>query len=211
MVQGLTFVSDLKLGHYTKIPPRAMFLCQIIGTVIGGFVNLATARWLMETIPNICTAAAFPFTCNSASTFYSASVIWGAVGPAKMFAGSSPYSAMLYFFLIGLVLPIPFYFLAKRYPNSWVRYIHIPLIFNATGMMPPAVPLNFSMWCAGGFVFMYWIRKYRHDWWTPVSPLLVLSSLVSAWELLPMICHTVGHQPGGVMTKTTRTIVHWQA
>jgi hypothetical protein len=21
------------------------------------------------------------------------------------------------------------------------------------------------MWCAGGFVFMYWIRKYRHDWW----------------------------------------------
>lgn len=165
MVQGLTFVSDLKLGHYTKIPPRAMFLCQIIGTVIGGFVNLATARWLMETIPNICTAAAFPFTCNSASTFYSASVIWGAVGPAKMFAGNSPYSAMLYFFLIGLVLPIPFYFLAKRYPNSWVRYIHIPLIFNATGMMPPAVPLNFSMWCAGGFIFMYWIRKYRHDWW----------------------------------------------
>jgi hypothetical protein len=21
------------------------------------------------------------------------------------------------------------------------------------------------MWCAGGFVFMYWIRKYRHNWW----------------------------------------------
>ncbi|KAI9288585.1 OPT oligopeptide transporter protein-domain-containing protein [Umbelopsis sp. AD052] len=166
MVQGLTFVSDLKLGHYTKIPPKAMFIVQIIGTVVGGFVNLATARWLMDTIPNICTKAAFPFVCNSASTFYSASVIWGAIGPAKMFAGNSPYSSMLYFFLIGLVLPIPFFLYSRKYPNSWVKYVHIPLIFNATGMMPPAVPLNFSMWCACGFVFMYWIRKYRHEWWT---------------------------------------------
>ncbi|KAJ2956814.1 hypothetical protein NQZ79_g7394 [Umbelopsis isabellina] len=165
MAQGLAFVGDLKLGHYTKVPPRAMFAVQIIGTFVGGIVNLATARWLMSTIPNICTQAAFPFTCPSAHTFYSASVIWGAIGPHKMFAGDSPYSAMLYFFLIGLVLPIPFYFLAKKYPNSWVKYVHIPLIFNATGMMPPAVPLNFSMWCAGGFVFMYWIRKYRHEWW----------------------------------------------
>ncbi|CAO3658089.1 unnamed protein product [Umbelopsis ramanniana] len=166
MVQGLTFVSDLKLGHYTKIPPRAMFIVQIIGTFVGGIINLATGKWLMATVPNICTTAAYPFTCPSAHTFYSASIIWGAIGPHKLFAGDSPYSSMLYFFLIGAVLPIPFYFLSRRYPNSWIKYVHIPLIFNATGMMPPAVPLNFSMWCAGGFVFMYWIRKYRHEWWT---------------------------------------------
>lgn len=29
MVQALTFVSDLKLGHYMKIPPRIMFSIQV--------------------------------------------------------------------------------------------------------------------------------------------------------------------------------------
>lgn len=41
----------------------------------------------------------------------------------------------------------------------------MPLIFNATGMIPPTVPLNFSMWCAVGFISIYWLRKYSHDWW----------------------------------------------
>lgn len=165
MYQCLTFVSDLKLGHYTKIPPKAMFWVQTVGTIIAGFINLATAKWLMSSVENICTTEGYPFTCPSAHTFYSASVIWGTIGPGNMFGNGSPYSSMNWFFLIGFILPIPFYFLSKKYPNSLWKYVHIPLIFNATGMMPPAVPLNFSMWCALGFISMYWLRRYRRDWW----------------------------------------------
>lgn len=29
MTQALTFVADFKLGHYMKIPPRAMFMAQV--------------------------------------------------------------------------------------------------------------------------------------------------------------------------------------
>ncbi|OZJ06193.1 hypothetical protein BZG36_00958 [Bifiguratus adelaidae] len=165
MVQAITFVQDLKLGHYCKVPPRPMFFAQVAGTFIAAIVNLATARWLMDTVPGICTPDGYPFTCPSAHTFYSASVIWGAIGPQKVFSAPSPYSPTLWFFLIGAILPIPFYFLGRRFPNSLFRYVHIPLIFNATGMMPPAVPLNFSMWCGIGFVFMYYIRKYHNAWW----------------------------------------------
>ncbi|KAH9895484.1 peptide transporter [Xylariomycetidae sp. FL2044] len=32
---------DLKLGEYLKIPPRVMFLTQIYGTILGGFINYA--------------------------------------------------------------------------------------------------------------------------------------------------------------------------
>ncbi|KAI8141436.1 OPT family small oligopeptide transporter [Fennellomyces sp. T-0311] len=166
MTQALTFVSDLKLGHYTKIPPKAMFYVQIVGTLLGGLMNLVTARWLMESVENICTDAAYPFTCPSAHTFYSASIIWGTIGPARMFGPGSIYSSMLYFFLIGFLLPIPFWLAHKKWPHvNWLKYVHIPLILNATGMMPPAVPLNFSSWCIAGFVFMYWLRKHRHEWW----------------------------------------------
>lgn len=29
MKQGITFLQDLKLGHYMKIPPRAMLMAQV--------------------------------------------------------------------------------------------------------------------------------------------------------------------------------------
>ncbi|KAI7865237.1 OPT family small oligopeptide transporter [Spinellus fusiger] len=165
MNQCLTFVGDLKLGHYTKIPPRAMFHVQLVGTFLAGILNLVTARWLMDTVKDICTKAAVPFTCPNATTFYSASIIWGAIGPQKIFGPGSPYSVLMWFFLIGAILPVPFYLLQKKYPKSWVRHVHIPLILNATGLMPPAMPLNFSSWIFFGFFFMFFLRKYYRNWW----------------------------------------------
>lgn len=34
-VQGINLLSDLKLGQYTKVPPRINFLVQILGCVVG--------------------------------------------------------------------------------------------------------------------------------------------------------------------------------
>jgi len=39
MSQALALVSDLKLGLYCKIKPRAMFICQSYGTALGAVVN----------------------------------------------------------------------------------------------------------------------------------------------------------------------------
>jgi hypothetical protein len=30
MAQAVSFLSDFKLGHYMKIPPRSMFLVQVL-------------------------------------------------------------------------------------------------------------------------------------------------------------------------------------
>ncbi|KAF6152798.1 hypothetical protein GIB67_004627 [Kingdonia uniflora] len=42
-VHALSFLSNLKLGHYMKIPPRCMFTAQHVGTMIAGTVNLSVA------------------------------------------------------------------------------------------------------------------------------------------------------------------------
>jgi hypothetical protein len=38
---SIGLASDLKLGQYLKIPPRAMFIAQVWGTLLGAFVNYA--------------------------------------------------------------------------------------------------------------------------------------------------------------------------
>ncbi|KAG0337489.1 hypothetical protein BG000_005351 [Podila horticola] len=164
MAQAMTFTSDLKLGHYMKIPPRAMFWAQLLGTVIAGLTNLLTANWLLKTQENVCTTQNKLFSCPSARTFYSASVIWGVISPNRMFGPSSMYNAINYFFLIGFILPIPFYYLKKFYPNSILEYVHIPVLLAATGMMPPAQAYHYTNWLALGFAFQYFARRYHPEW-----------------------------------------------
>jgi len=164
MTQALLFVGDLKLGHYMKVPPRAMFWAQILGTVIASVMNLVTADWLLTSQPDICTEKNANFMCPSATTFYSASVIWGVISPNKMFGPTSIYNTVNYFFIIGFLLPIPFYFLKKRFTNTWMDFIHIPVLLAATGMMPPASPFMYPNWIALGFVFQFWVRRYHASW-----------------------------------------------
>ncbi|KAF9359117.1 hypothetical protein BGX26_000138 [Mortierella sp. AD094] len=90
-VQALQFTQDLKLGHYMKIPPRIMFWVQVISSIIAGMINLAKTEWLLKVQPNICTKAGYPWTCRNTNTFYSASVIWGVIGPGRMFGTGSKY------------------------------------------------------------------------------------------------------------------------
>ncbi|KAK2001328.1 OPT oligopeptide transporter [Colletotrichum falcatum] len=38
---AVSLSNDLKMGEYLKIPPRVMFLTQVYGTILGGFINYA--------------------------------------------------------------------------------------------------------------------------------------------------------------------------
>lgn len=57
MYQALQFTSDFKLGHYMKIPPRPMFWCQVVATVIAGTVQLGVQAWMFTNIPDLCSTS----------------------------------------------------------------------------------------------------------------------------------------------------------
>jgi hypothetical protein len=92
-------------------------------------------------------------------------LIWGGIGPRRMLGPDGLYHALLYFFLIGALLPFPFYFLARRYPLGFWRYINIPLFFAGVAALPPASGINYSSWAITGFIFNYLVRRYRFRWW----------------------------------------------
>ncbi|KAG0236768.1 oligopeptide transporter 2-like protein [Mortierella sp. GBAus27b] len=166
--QALTFTADLKLGHYMKIPPRLMFLTQLISGIIACVVNLATAEWLVSTTPNICTDEGYPFTCLSTRTLYSASIIWGAIGPARMFGSKDGaiYGPIQWAFLIGALLPLIFWFLSKKFPRVyWLKLVHWPVLLAATANMPPALPYFYSNGLFVGFIFAFLLRRYQYNWW----------------------------------------------
>lgn len=166
MTQAITFLQDFKLGHYMKIPPRTMFMAQVVGTLIAALVYLSTAWWLMETIPGICTDTTTVWTCPSDTVFYDASVIWGLIGPRRIFGDLGIYEAVNWFFLAGAIAPILVWLVAKAFPQQeWIRLINMPVLIGATGSMPPATAVNYTSWIILGFLSGFVAYRYRPDWW----------------------------------------------
>ncbi|KAI8608060.1 OPT oligopeptide transporter protein-domain-containing protein [Chytriomyces sp. MP71] len=123
MYQGLSLVSDLKLGHYVKIPPKAMFTAQLVSSILGAVVSTLVAcglyesfgqvsvpvsdqypagfKWLLQDQDQIANSG---WTSTVYNVFLSAGAIWGAVGPARFFGPGSPYFKTLLGFAAGLHL-----------------------------------------------------------------------------------------------------------
>ena len=144
-----------------------MFWCQVLATAVAGTVQLAVQSWVFTNIPDICMKHQKDgFTCPSTTVFGTASIIWGVIGPARQFSAGQIYNKLLWFFLIGATVPIISYFAQKRFPNSFLKYLHWPVIFTGTGLIPPATPSNYVTWCVVGFIFNYIIRRRWFSWWT---------------------------------------------
>lgn len=115
-----------------------------------------------------------------------ASVIWGLIGPARIFSPGQIYSGLFVFFAVGAIAPVVFYYAARKWPRSPVKYLMAPLIFGGSAAIPPATPLNYLSWGVVGFVFQYLIKKRHFNWWSRLNYLtssgldlgLALSTLV---------------------------------
>lgn len=165
-LQSVGFAGDLKLGHYMKIPPRLMFLAQVMAAAVSSIVVTLVQDWMFANIVDICQPHQPQFfTCPGTTVFATASLIWGGIGPQRVFSPGAMYSPFLWFFFIGAVLPIPFYYLARRFPLSYWRYVNIPAMFAGIGVLPPATGLNYSSWLLVGFIFQWFMRRYHFHWW----------------------------------------------
>ncbi|KAL6412497.1 putative OPT family small oligopeptide transporter [Ilyonectria robusta] len=163
---GLQYISDMKVGHYMKIPPRTMFAAQAFAVIWLSIVQIATYNFLRGNIEGICTTdQAQGLTCPMARTFFNASVIWGVIGPRRMFGAGAIYSWVNYFWLIGAALPVIQYFLARRYPRSFLRYVFFPAIFGGAGMIPPATTWWIGQWVVVGLIFNWFIKRKFFGWW----------------------------------------------
>ncbi|KAI3878638.1 hypothetical protein MKW98_027943 [Papaver atlanticum] len=169
-VHALSFLSDLKLGHYMKIPPKCMYTAQLAGTIIAGVVNLGVCWWMLDNIENICVDDALhpdnPWTCPKYKVTFNASVIWGLIGPNRLFGPGGMYQNLVWLYLVGAILPVPIWVMCKIFPEKkWIRLINIPLISYGFAGMPPATPTNIACWLITGMIFNYFVFKYRKGWW----------------------------------------------
>ncbi|KAK9364971.1 OPT oligopeptide transporter protein-domain-containing protein [Lipomyces kononenkoae] len=169
--QADSYASDQKLAHYCRIPPRAIFRCQMIATLLNCFITVGVVIWQKNTIQNFCTPTQpSHFTCAGTTTIYADTVLFGAIGPARIFGVL--YPALKYSFLIGFLIAIPFALIRKYYPKAF-KYVHPVLLCN--GVARWSNSYNLSYYTPGVYLsvaFMYYIRRRYLPWWSKYNYIL---------------------------------------
>ncbi|KAJ7196280.1 OPT-domain-containing protein [Mycena pura] len=161
----LNFAQDLKLAHYMHIPPVHTFWAQIYATIVSSFVCTAILNFQMTKIAGVCTPDQVDhFICPGINTFFTASVLWGTLGPKRMFGVGGIYSSLLYCFLIGALIPIPFYFLRKKF--KVFEYLHFPVLLNGGISWSPYNMANVWPAVPIAYVFNVFIKKRYIAWWS---------------------------------------------
>ncbi|KAL1407975.1 oligopeptide transporter 6 [Vanrija albida] len=196
--QADNFVSDLKLAHYAKLPPRAVFRAQITAVLINCFIFVSLLNWMVTSFNDgtLCTwGNKAHFVCTNAVLTYASAVVYGAFGVKNMF---KLYPILPWTFLMGAVVGIGVAVAQKWGPQitAWTQKrvpaaVHNALdkvIYRPIAMLhwfdPPVFWSGALHWTNGSnlsyatnglyisFIFMYYIKRRYSAWWEKYNYIL---------------------------------------
>ncbi|KAM3444273.1 hypothetical protein MY4824_000162 [Beauveria thailandica] len=177
-LQAQAFAKDLKLAHYLKIPPRITFFAQMVPTLATTFVAVGVLTYQI-TLKDVCTEnAPFRFYCPGETTFFTAAVLWGTVGPKRLWGVGGQYAVTLLGFPLGVVVVLVFWVLGKKYPDNRVLRQTHPVVLLFGGIQ--WAPYNISyIWAAVPPAALSWLylRKRFLGFWSKYN--FVLSAALS--------------------------------
>jgi OPT oligopeptide transporter protein len=97
-------------------------------------------------------------------TFFTSSIIWGTLGPARMYGPNGIYHPTIYGFLLGALLPVPFFFLSKwRYPQ--LRHVYTPSLMTGALFWAPLNLTYITPALYWGYLFNVYIKRKYFNWW----------------------------------------------
>lgn len=165
VTQANNLMRDLKLGQYTKLPPRVTFAMQTIGSVIGGLLNFVIMRTVISSHRDILrdVQGSNIWSGQQVQSYNSDAIAWGALGK-PLYATGTRYGFVPYMLLAGLGFPVPFWLLHKKYPKFGFDKIFTPILVAELGYL--SVGINSSVFTS--FVLavfsQYYLRKYHATW-----------------------------------------------
>ncbi|KAK9246612.1 OPT oligopeptide transporter protein-domain-containing protein [Lipomyces tetrasporus] len=175
--QAESYISDQKMAHYVKLPPRSLFRAQLLATVIQTLVTIGAVQFLIDSVPDLCSVTQEDrFVCTFPRSLYADTLMLGVVGPVRMF--NALYPEMKYCFLMGAILAFVCWAMRVYIPRH-MKFFHPVLILS--GFARWGATYNLTYYTPGlyaGFAFMWYIKRRYLAWWAKYN--YVLTSALSA-------------------------------
>ncbi|KAI9896379.1 hypothetical protein N3K66_008551 [Trichothecium roseum] len=158
--------NDLKMGEYLKIPPRAMFLTQIYGTILGGFINYAVMISIVGSNRELLVDGNGNASWSGATlqSYNTNATSWALAG--HLYKIGKQYELVPIGIAVGagvVLLHRIFYHFVPKIRNFDVSDINMPQFIQYAGY----IPYNQSQTCVifsqliCGFFVQFYLRNYR--------------------------------------------------
>lgn len=173
VLQARGLIRDLKMGQYTKLPPRVTFTVQSVGAVVGGLLNYIIMKVLISAHRTILldVQGSNVWSGQQVQTFNSDAVSWGALGNI-LYAPGGRYAIVPFSILIGLAVPVPFWLLHKYYPQLGTRHVVTHVLCWTLGYLSVGINSSiFTTFCLALYS-QYYLRKYHPRWFRKYNFLL---------------------------------------
>ncbi|KAK3682188.1 OPT superfamily oligopeptide transporter [Podospora appendiculata] len=162
LMQAIAMLADLKLAQYAKLPPRATFAAQMVGTCVGAVLNWVTMNSIVESQRGVLVSVegTSVWSGQNVQTYNAQAVAWGGAGN-EMFGRDGIYWMVPMGLLFGLVAPIPFWIGHKFFPKLRLDYFNTFIICTWLGVLSVGINSSLMAYFVFGFLAQGYIRRYR--------------------------------------------------
>ncbi|PKK77193.1 OPT superfamily oligopeptide transporter [Rhizophagus irregularis] len=147
---------------------QCLFLVSDLKLVVGDFMNywvlrliISSKRQFLDGTMEDPTGQVSGYHTQVINT---ASIVWGLIGPARTFGPNSLYHPLLWGFLIGVFVPIPFYLLHRKYPKYRFDLVNVPLICNGLQLIPESYTNFIIMGFLASFASQFYAYRYKNKY-----------------------------------------------
>ncbi|KIK49245.1 hypothetical protein CY34DRAFT_20247 [Suillus luteus UH-Slu-Lm8-n1] len=165
VAQALLLLRDLKIAQYAKLPPRAAFTAQIIGTLLGAVLNYVLMNSIIDSQREILLSVQGTniWSGQQPQSYNSQAIAWGGLAH-ELFSSGKRYQWVPLSYLIGLVAPLPFWIIHRYWPRLRMDYYYIPLICANIGWLCVGINSSVLSYFTVAFLCQWWLRTRYPRW-----------------------------------------------
>ncbi|KAF8843591.1 OPT superfamily oligopeptide transporter [Paxillus ammoniavirescens] len=157
--QATLLLRDLKIAQYAKLPPRAAFTAQIIGTLLGAILNYILMNSIVDNQREILLSVqgTSAWSGQQPQQYNSQAIAWGGLGH-QLFSVGMRYQWVPWSYIVGLFAPVPFWVVHRYWPKLRADYYYTPIICTYIGWLCVGINSSYLSYFAIAFLSQWWIR-----------------------------------------------------
>lgn len=165
VTQAQLLMRDLKIGQYTKLPPRAAYTAQIIGTLFGAVLNYILMNSIIDNQREILLSVEGTniWSGQQPQQYNSQAVAWGGLSH-ELFAAGKRYQWVPWAYVVGLVVPVPFWVVYKFWPKLRTDYLYTPVICYYIGWLCVGINSSILSYFTIAWISQWWLRTRYPKW-----------------------------------------------
>jgi len=173
VTQAQLLLRDLKIGQYAKLPPRASFTAQIIGTLFGSVLNFILMNSIVDNQREILLSVEGTniWSGQQPQQYNSQAIAWGALSH-ELFAIGKRYQFVAWAYLIGFLVPVPFWIAYKLWPKLRTDYLYTPVICYYIGWLCVGINSSILSYFVIAWVSQWWLRTRYPVWFVKYNYVL---------------------------------------